>query len=66
MNARKRPPVDRKAYRIPEEAAEALGIGVTHFKAYVLPDLKTVRRGAVRIVSGRELDRWLESSETDY
>jgi hypothetical protein len=65
MNARtRRPLVERKAFRVPSEAAEVLGMQVTFFKTYVLPDLKVVRRGKLTFVSGAELDRWLDASST--
>ena len=33
-----------------QEAAEALGIGLTTFKKEVQPDLRIVRRGKVRMI----------------
>jgi hypothetical protein len=46
----------------PEEAARALGVGRSFFFAQVLPELRTVRRGRVRLVAVAELERWLERS----
>jgi hypothetical protein len=43
-----------------EEAAAALGVSLTFFAAHIQPELRVVRRGSVRIVPARELERWLE------
>jgi excisionase family DNA binding protein len=45
-----------------EEAAEALGIGLTTFKQQVQPHLRIVRRGKVRMIPVVELERWLEEN----
>jgi hypothetical protein len=44
------------------EAAEALGVSVDFFKQHVAPDLKVVRVGRRKLVSVRELERWLDSN----
>jgi hypothetical protein len=54
-------PTERLALR-PEEAARALGVGRSFFFAEVLPELRTVRRGRVRLIPVRELEFWLERS----
>lgn len=45
-----------------EEAAESLGVGLTTFKEQVQPHLRIVRRGKVRMIPVRELERWLEEN----
>lgn len=44
------------------EAAAALGISLDSFERYVQPELKLVRRGRLRLVAVRELERWLDSN----
>ena len=44
----------------PDEAAEALGIGRTAFYEHVLPQLRCVLVGRVRLVPVAELERWTE------
>jgi hypothetical protein len=40
------------------EAAVALGISVDSFERHVQPDLRVIRRGRMRLVPVRELERW--------
>lgn len=40
------------------EAAEALGISVDSFERHVQPELRLIRRGRMRLVPLRELERW--------
>lgn len=40
------------------EAAAALGISVDSFKRHVQPELRIIRRGRMRLVPLRELERW--------
>jgi hypothetical protein len=40
------------------EAAEALGISVDSFERHVQPELRLIRRGRMRLVPMRELQRW--------
>jgi hypothetical protein len=47
-----------------EEAAASLGMSLAHFRRHVLPDLKIVRSGALRVVSIRELERWVDREGT--
>ncbi len=54
-------PVPRLALR-PEEAARALGVSRSFFFAEILPELRVVRRGRVRLIQVVELERWLERS----
>jgi excisionase family DNA binding protein len=53
--------VPRLALR-PEEAAEAIGVGRSFFFELILPELRVVRRGRLRLVPVRELERWLDES----
>jgi Helix-turn-helix domain len=43
-----------------QEAAEALGVGITTFKTKIAPELRVVREGKVRLYPISELERWLE------
>lgn len=45
-----------------QEAADALGIGLTTFKEQVQPHLRIVRRGKVRMIPVAELQRWLDDN----
>ena len=56
-----RSPSQRLALR-PEEIAEALGVGRSFVYEHVLPELRVVRRGRVRLVPVSELADWLERS----
>jgi excisionase family DNA binding protein len=42
------------------EAAEALGMSLDSFERHAQPELRLVRRGRLRLVPVRELERWLE------
>lgn len=44
------------------EACEALGVSWGFFHDHVTPDLKIVRKGRRKLVSVRELERWLEKN----
>lgn len=44
------------------EAAEAIGVSLDSFERYVQPELRLVRRGRLRLVAVRELERWLDSN----
>jgi excisionase family DNA binding protein len=46
----------------PDEAADALGMSRDSFDRHVLPELRIVRRGRLRLVPVRELERWVEES----
>jgi excisionase family DNA binding protein len=41
------------------EAAEALGISVDHLERHVLPELRVVRSGRLRLVPVAELEQWV-------
>ena len=40
------------------EAAAALGISVDSFERHVQPELRIIRRGRMRLIPLRELERW--------
>jgi hypothetical protein len=42
------------------EAATAMGMSVDHFRRHVLPDLRVVRSGRLRLVPLAELDAWID------
>ncbi|MGH2964235.1 MAG: hypothetical protein ACRDMH_02475 [Solirubrobacterales bacterium] len=42
------------------EAAASLGVSLDSFERHIQPELRLVRRGRLRLVPVRELDRWLE------
>ncbi|HEX4305301.1 MAG TPA: helix-turn-helix domain-containing protein [Solirubrobacterales bacterium] len=44
------------------EAAEMLGVSADHFRRHVLPDLRIVRSGRLRLVPIAELRDWLDRS----
>ena len=44
------------------EAARALGVSINSFERHVQPELKIVRRGKLRLIPIREIERWLEEN----
>lgn len=44
------------------EAAAAIGVSLDSFERYVQSELRLVRRGRLRLVPVRELERWLEAN----
>ena len=42
------------------EAAASLGISVDSFERFVQSEIRLVRRGRLRLVPVRELERWLD------
>jgi hypothetical protein len=42
------------------EAAARLGMSLSSFERYVIPEIKVVRRGSLVLVPVRELERWVE------
>lgn len=46
----------------PEQAAESLGVSRSFFFASILPELRIVRCGRVRLVPVAELEHWLEDN----
>ncbi len=56
---------DTKAPRLAltrPEAAAAIGVSLDSFERYVQPDLKIIRRGRMRLVPVRELERWVDAN----
>jgi hypothetical protein len=45
-----------------EEAAAALGMSLDSFERHVQPDLRLIRRGKLRLVPIRELERWADAA----
>jgi hypothetical protein len=41
------------------EAAAALGMSINSFERHVQPELRLVRRGSLRLIPVREIERWL-------
>jgi hypothetical protein len=56
------PATIRLALRVPDEAAETLGVSPDYFDKHVRPEVRLVRRGRLVFVSVAELQRWLESN----
>ena len=55
-----RKPSDVPALALPvEQAAESLGLSQSHFRQHVLPHVRSIKVGRVRIVPVIELERWL-------
>jgi hypothetical protein len=44
------------------EAARSLGVSINSFERHVQPELKIVRRGKLRLIPVREIERWLEEN----
>ena len=44
------------------EAARALGMSINSFERHVQPELRIVRRGKLRLIPVREIERWLEEN----
>jgi len=58
------PPARRETLRLAlsiSEAAEAIGVSESHFKRHVLPRVKTTLSGRRRVVSIREIERYLDT-----
>jgi hypothetical protein len=51
--------VPRIAFRV-GEAAEALGVSTDYFTRHVAPELRWVRRSAVKLVARTELEAWMD------
>ncbi len=45
-----------------QEAAAAIGLGLTKFEEQVQPDLKVIRVGTKVLIQITELERWLEKN----
>lgn len=51
--------MSKKAYRI-KEAAALISVGETTFKQEVLPEIRIIKCGRLRLIPDTELDRWVE------
>ena len=47
-----------------EESALALGVSLAHLRRHVLPELRVIRSGSVRLVPVAELANWAERAAT--
>jgi hypothetical protein len=47
------------------ECARALGISIDSFERHVQPELRLIRRGKLRLVAVRELERWIEENSAN-
>lgn len=56
-------PVQRFALTI-EESAASLGMSPSHFRRHVLPHLKVIYSGSVRLIPVPELERWVRENAT--
>lgn len=45
-----------------DEAAAALGMSLDSFERHVQPELRLIRRGKLRLVPVRELERWADGA----
>jgi excisionase family DNA binding protein len=45
-----------------DEAAAMIGVSKDHFERHVASELKVIRSGRRKLVSVRELERWLEAN----
>lgn len=46
-----------------QQAADALGMSLAHFKRHVQPQVRCVYSGKLRLYPVRELERWLAENE---
>lgn len=44
------------------EAADSLGMAVNSFEQYVVPHVKVIRRGRLKLFAVTELQRWADES----
>ena len=58
MTARTRPATPRLALTV-QEACSALSVGYDFWREHIEPEIKVVRVGRRKLVSVRELERWL-------
>jgi hypothetical protein len=61
-NKRERRAQTRRFAMTRAEAARALGMSINSFERHVQPELKIVRRGKLRLIPVREIERWLEEN----
>lgn len=71
MRARPKPstpaaaPMEKRPIRLAlkvNEACEALGISYETWRALVMPEVKVIRRGRLKLVAVAELQRWLDEN----
>jgi excisionase family DNA binding protein len=55
------PDDERLAYR-PNEAAELISVSPDHFARRVLPHIKVIRSGRLRLIPRTELERWVREN----
>jgi hypothetical protein len=58
----RRPPPAHRLAVTRAEAARALGVSINSFERHVQPELRIVRRGKLRLIPVREIERWLEEN----
>jgi hypothetical protein len=46
------------------EAAESLGVSLSHFKRHVQPHIPCVYSGQLRLYRPRDLERWVDAQAT--
>ena len=44
-----------------QEAAASMGMSMDHFERFVQPHVRLVRSGQKRLVSTRELEKWIDT-----
>ena len=44
------------------EASRALGISMDSFERYVQPEVRVIRRGRMRLIPLRDLERWADEN----
>ena len=44
------------------EASQALGISMDSFERYVQPEVRVIRRGRMRLIPLRDLERWADEN----
>ena len=44
------------------EASRALGISLDSFERYVQPEVRVIRRGRMRLIPLRDLERWADQN----
>jgi excisionase family DNA binding protein len=56
--------VPRITLRVPDEAAEALGVRRDYFNEHVRSELRLIRKGRLILVAVKELEGWAEREQT--
>ena len=55
--------IPRLALRV-EQAAESLGVSTDYLREHILPNIKVVRNGRVKLIPVQQLEAWLDSAAT--